>query len=108
MMGKLKDWLIHRLGGYTKDEQLCRPIQFVRQEVPIQTLKAQVIVEQDHDGIDPEIMLKRKIADAIMTAVPSPIAFECEPYTVNGYYVYAATLNVCMPTEVANDEHRDH
>ena len=103
-MRKIKDWIIHRLGGYTKDEQLCRPIQFVRREVPIRTLKAQVIVGQDHDGADPEIMLKRKIADAIMTAVPSPIAFECESYTANGYYVYTATLNLCMPTEGYNDE----
>ena len=98
-MRKLREWLIHRLGGYTREEQLCRPIQFVRKEVPIRTLKAQVIVGQDHDGADPEIMLKRKIADAIMTAVPSPIAFECESYTVNGYYVYTATLNVCVLTE---------
>lgn len=107
-MRKLREWLIHRLGGYTKEEQFCRPIQFVRQEVPIQTLRAEFIVNQDHDGADPEIVLKRKIADAIMTADPSPIAFKCESYTVNGYHVYAATLNVCMPTEVNNDECRDY
>lgn len=107
-MRKLREWLIHRLGGYTKEEQFCRPIQFIRQEVPIQTLRAEFIVNQDHDGADPEIVLKRKIVDAIVTAVPSPITFKCESYTSHGYNVYSATLKVCMPTEVNNDECRDH
>lgn len=104
MMQNLKNRFIKWLGGYTKDEQFCRPIQFVRQEVPIQTLRAEFIVNQDHDGADPEIVLKRKIADAITTAVPSPITYRCEPYTSHGYNVYSATLKVCMPTEVDNDE----
>ena len=106
MVSKIKDWIIHRLGGYTKEEQLCRPIQFVRQEVPIRTIKAQVIMGRDHDGADPEIMLKRKIADAITSAVPSPITFQCESYTTSyGHNVYSATLKVCMPTEVDSDQH---
>lgn len=97
-MNKLKDRLIKWLGGYTKDEQFDRPVQIIREEVPIQTFKVERIVYWDWSMRDVvEHTLKHEFVEELMNADPSPIRITSEPHPSEKYSVYTAELRVCMP-----------
>ena len=99
-MNKLRNWLIHRLGGYTKDEQFSRAVQIVRKELPIVTLKAERVIHHDWSMMDAMNRdLKRDIVTALMDADPSPIKITCKSHVCQGYSVYTAEVKVCMPRD---------
>lgn len=98
MMSKIKDWLIHRLGGHTTADVLNHPIQIVRQELPTSLFR---VVRIAHD-IDPRSVvdqyIKNELITQLMEASPCPIKIT---RTRSGDYTETcvAEIRVCVPED---------
>lgn len=86
---KIKNWLIHKLGGKTKDE-IIPPIQYTVYRPKVETIKAQFI----DNGVN---VPKEYVEEMLMRNLAS----EIKPYVkiekmVNyfGEYFYEAKINV--------------
>lgn len=93
-----KNWLIKKLGGYTEKERFTRTVQFVREEVPIQTFKIARLGDYGEFRSEIEWFVKKELAEQLVATHPSPIKIirsRFDDHTEE----YIAEIKVCMPTE---------
>lgn len=86
---KVKDWLIHKLGGVSKEE-IFSPIKYTVYRPKVETIKAEFVDK----GVNvPQDYVEQELAYSLMSVIKSYMKIE---KTTNyfGEKVYSAKINI--------------
>ena len=91
---KVKDWLIHKLGGVLKEE-IMPPIQYTIYRPKVETIKAEFV---DRGVSMPQEYIEEKLSRNLMSIIKNYMKIEKNINSLGEKY-YIATINIMQTKE---------